>query len=80
MIVGFLVLETQRQEGVETRRHEDTKAQSFFKTKLLINGICFQPFERIELIEPFERFLNTTPRHEVFLNKDANKWNLLPTF
>ena len=43
-----------------TRRHEDAKARRhkvFYKTKLLINGICFQPFERIERIEPLEHFL-----------------------
>jgi hypothetical protein len=42
----------------------DTKAQRrkgakfFLKTKMLMNGKCFQPlepFERIELIEPFIR-------------------------
>jgi hypothetical protein len=48
-----------------------------------------QPFERIELIEPFEHFLDTkflkhevtkALRHEVFFKTKANKWNLLPTF
>ena len=35
----------------------DTKAQRhevFYKTKMLINGKCFQPFELIELIERIE--------------------------
>ena len=43
-------------------RHEGTKTQSheviFYKTKMLKIGKYFQPFERIELIEPFEQPLN----------------------
>jgi len=39
--------------GSKTRRHEDTKF--FYKTKLLIFGKYFQPFELIEHIEPFEQ-------------------------
>jgi hypothetical protein len=48
--------ETQRRQGL---KHKGTKAQRhkvFCNTKLLINGKCFQPFELIEHIEPFERF------------------------
>ena len=48
-------------QGLETRRHEDAKARRFFKTKLLINGKCFQPFELIEPIEPFEWVENLQP-------------------
>ena len=38
-----------------TRRREGTKTQSFFETNLLIYEKCVQPFEPIELIEPFEQ-------------------------
>ena len=39
----------------KARRRKDTKTRSYFyKTKMLINGKCFQPFERIERIEPLE--------------------------
>jgi hypothetical protein len=37
----------------KSQRHKGTKF--FCKTKMLIIGKCFQPFERIEPIEPFER-------------------------
>jgi len=36
-----------------------------------IHGTYFQPFERIELIEPFELFL--TRRQEVFVSRKARK-------
>jgi hypothetical protein len=57
--------ETRRHEGAktrsffETRRHKGAKTRSFFyKTKMLKIEKYFQPFERIELIEPFEQPLN----------------------
>jgi hypothetical protein len=46
--------------NTKAQRHEDTKL--FFKTKMLIIETCFQPIERLELIEPFERFLDTKAR------------------
>ena len=46
-------------KGIKTRRHEDAKARSFLKTKLLNVGKWFQPFEPIEPIEPFELFFLT---------------------
>ena len=45
---------------IKAQRREDTKI--FSKRKLLINGKCFQPFEHIERIEPFEHFLETRMR------------------
>ena len=51
------------QEGAKGLKHEGTKARRheersyFYKTKMLITGIYFQPFERIEpfeLIEPLK--------------------------
>ncbi len=44
----------------KAQRREDTKF--FNRTKMLINGKYIQPFERIEPIEPFERFLDTKSR------------------
>jgi len=48
-----------KHEGVETQRHKGTKTRSFFDTKkMLIIGTIFQPFVRVEniqpLLEPFE--------------------------
>jgi hypothetical protein len=45
------------------RKDFETHCRRFFhKTKLLIIGKCFQPFELIEPIEPLELFLRQ--RHE----------------
>jgi hypothetical protein len=40
--------------NTKARRHKVTKF--FYKTKMLMNGSHPQPFEHIELIEPFELF------------------------
>lgn len=37
-----------------TQRHKGSKAQSYFKTKMLIIGKYFQRIEPIELIESIE--------------------------
>ena len=40
---------------------------------MLINGICFQPFERIERIEPLEHFLDTNARKRDFFDTKARR-------
>ena len=57
------------EKEVETRRHEDSKARSFFKTNLLIIG-CFQPFKPIE---PLELFFNTKGRRHTKFFYKTNK-------
>ena len=56
----------------------DTKARwrkdmkfFFYKTKKLINGICLQPFERIERIEPLEHFIDTNASKRDFFDTKA---------
>jgi hypothetical protein len=57
-----------KEQGRKEFEKEDAKARFFFKTKLLINGKFFQPFEPIERFEPFKHFLVTKmQRHKVFL-------------
>ena len=60
------------------RKDFETHCRKFFhKTKLLIIGKCFQPFELIEPIEPLELFLRQ--RHEgakarsFFVSRKARK-------
>jgi hypothetical protein len=59
-----------KEQGRKEFEKEDAKARFFFKTKLLINGKCFQPFEPfepIERFEPFKHFLVTkAQRHKDF--------------
>jgi hypothetical protein len=40
---------------------------------MLINGICFQPFERIERIERIEHFLDTNARKRDFFDTKARR-------
>jgi len=51
-------------KGAEHLKHKGTKAQRhkvFYKTKMLINGKCFQPFEHIEPVERIEPLKHHKP-------------------